>query len=408
MTDTTSQSALTGSPFTALRVRNFRLHFAGQIVSNVGTWFQSIAQALLVIDLTGSGKALGTVAALQFTPMLLLGMYGGVLADRVKPRQLLAITASLAALLATTLAVVTATGHVSVWWVWALAFGLGCVQAFDRPTSQAFLYEMVGPDDLPKAVGLYSITQSSARMIGPALGGAAYAWLGSAACFAINGASFLFVVLALLLMRPAELWPRKIEVEARAAREQVREGVRYAWQNPELRAPLLANVLIGCLAFNFMTSITAMIKLVFHAGAGELGTAHALNAVGSVIGSLVLASVARPTRAHLAITCFALALTILINALAPGLTLFLLWAPIFGFSVGAYQTTLQASVQRATAPGMMGRVSSLLVLGSVGTTPIGSLIVGWLIDAWSARAAMGLGAVACVIGGALLVRSHRR
>lgn len=401
----TSQPLFASSPFAALRVRNFRLHFAGQVVSNVGTWFQSIAQALLVIELTGSGKALGAVTALYFTPMLLLGVHAGVVADRVKPRTLLITTASLAALLAATLAVVTAAERVDIWWVWGLALGLGCVQAFDRPTSQAFLYELVGTEDLPKAVGLYSITQSSARMIGPALGGAAYTLFGGAACFAINAVSFLLVIAALLLMREGELVPRRIE--QRDAGAQVREGLRYAWQQPELRGSLLANLLIGCLAFNFMTVITAMIQFVFHGDARALGAAHALNAVGAVIGSLMLATIRKPSRLHLGITCLAMATTILVSALAPSLTLFLIWAPIFGFSIGAYQTTLQASVQRATAPAMMGRVSSLLVLGSVGTTPIGSVIVGWLIDAWSARAAMALGAGACLVGGLMLLLSRR-
>jgi MFS family permease len=405
MAGPTSQTLLASSPFTALRVRNFRLHFAGQVVSNVGTWFQSIAQALLVLELTGSGKALGAVTALYFTPMLLLGLHAGVVADRVKPRTLLIITSSLAALIAATLAVVTASERVDIWWIWGLALALGCVQAFDRPTAQAFLYELVGAEDLPKAIGLHSITQSSARMIGPALGGAAYTLLGSAACFAINAVSFLFVIVSLLLMRERELVARHRQHGDAGA--QARDGLRYAWQHPDLRRSLLANLLIGCLAFNFMTVITAIVQLVFHGDARALGAAHALNAVGAVIGSLMLATIREPSRLHLAITCLAMATTILVSALAPNLMLFLIWAPIFGFSIGAYQTTLQASVQRVTSPAMMGRVSSLLVLGSVGSTPIGSVIVGWLIDAWSARAAMALGAVACLVAGIALLLSQR-
>jgi MFS family permease len=399
----TSTPTTGSSPLHALRIRNFRLFFIGQVVSNIGTWFQSIAQALLVIDLTGSGKALGTVAALQFTPMLLLGMYGGVLADRWKPRTLLLTTAGLAALCAAVLALVTATHHVTVFWVWGLALGLGCVQALDRPTAQAFLYEMTGPEDLPKAVGLYSTTQSSARMVGPALGGAAYAMFGGATCFAINAASFLFVIVALLRMRSQELWPRQIQ--RHDVREQMRAGLRYAFRSRALRAPILSNFLIGCLAFNFMTVIAAMISFEFHAGSSALGAAHALNAVGAVLGGLWLASVPRPSRFHLALACLAMAVTILVSALSPNLAFFLLWSPIFGFSVGAYQTTLQSSVQGATEPAMMGRVASLLALGSVGTTPIGSMIVGFLIDAWSARAALTLGAVACLAAGTMLLLS---
>jgi MFS family permease len=337
---------------------------------------------------------------------LLFGVHSGVMADRVPLHGMLITTAGLSALIAIAFSVVTALDAVNIWVVWGLALALGCVQAFDRPASQAFLYELVGPADLPKAVGLYSITQSSARMLGPALGGAAYAAFGSGVCFLINGVSFLCVMAALAMMRPAELFSRK--TERRNAGEQVRQGLRYAWQNPELRAPLLANLLIGCLAFNFMVLIAAMISFVFRADAAALGLAHALNAAGAVIGSLMLARIARPTTGHLAATCFAMALTILVNALAPNLLFFLLWAPIFGFSIGAYQTTLQSSVQRATEPSMLGRVSALLTLGTVGTTPIGSMIVGFLIDAWSPRAGMALGALACLLGGALLLTVGRR
>lgn len=394
------------SPFLALQTRNFRLYFFGQITSNIGTWFQSIAQAMLIMELTDSGKALGILAALQFTPILLLGLHGGIMADRLRPRLLLSITAAVAAVLALLLATVTALHIVNEWWVWSLAFCLGCVQAFDRPMAQAFLYEMVGPDQLSSAVALNSITQSSARMIGPALGGAAYAVLGSAACFTVNGLSFLFVIASLLLMRSSELWSRaKVHHDVLT---QLREGLRYVWDNPNLRTPLIANALIGCLAFNFMILIAAMTRFVFKGDASALGMAHALNAVGAVLGSLLIARIRIPTRKHLTIACFTMAIAIAINAAAPSLTLFLVWAPCFGFCIGAYQTTMQASVQRATDPAMMGRVASLLTLGLMGTTPIGGLIVGWMIDAWSPRAAMALGAIASFIGGSIVWAAHRK
>jgi MFS family permease len=384
-------------PFGVLRVRNFRLHFAGQVVSNVGTWFQSLAQALLVTELTGSGKALGLVTALHFTPMMLLGPFGGVLADRLRPRSLLMTTAALAALLAATLAAVAASERISVLWVYGIALALGCVQALDRPTSQAFLYELVGPEDLPKAVGMHSITQSSGRMLGPALGGVAYSVLGTAACFAVNGASSLCVVLALALMRPDQLWPRRGDTGD--PRLRVWHGVRYAFAHPELRAPLLVNVLIGCFAFNFMTTITSMVRFEFDGGAAALGAAHALNAAGAVLGSLLVASLGRPpSRAVLALACCGMAITITVNALSPNLQWFLIWAPAFGLSIGAYQTSLITTVQGATEPGMLGRVSGLLTLGTVGMMPIASLLAGWLIDMCSTRVTMGLGAAACLAG----------
>jgi MFS family permease len=394
------------SPFLALRVRNFRLYFFGQITSNIGTWFQSITQAMLIMELTGSGKALGVLSALQFTPMLILGMYGGVMADRLKPRTLLSITAALAAVFALTLAVVTAMQAITVWWVWSLAFCLGCVQAFDRPMAQAFLYEMVGPDQLTSAVALNSITQSCARMIGPALGGLAYAAFGSAVCFTINGLSFFFVIASLLFMRNSELWQRA--KERHSAVTQLREGLRYVWQNPNLCTPLIANALIGCLAFNFMILLAAMTRFVYQGDANALGMAHGLNAVGAVLGSLLIARIRTPTRKHLTIACFTMAFAIAVYAAVPTLILFLIWAPFFGFCIGAYQTTMQTSVQRATEPRMMGRVASLLTLGHMGTTPIGGLLIGWLIDVWSPRAAMALGAIASLTGGAIVWAAQRR
>jgi len=390
-------------PFSALRVRNFRLFFVGQIASNVGTWFQSLAQVLLVIELTGSGKALGLVTALQFAPALVLGPYAGTLVDRLPTRKSLLVTSLLSALLAGSLAAVAALHGLHVLWVYAIALGLGCVQAFDRPASQAFVYELAGPDELQKAIGLHSITQSSARMLGPALAGAAYPLLGGAGCFAINAASFLCVTAALLAMRSDRLWQRKSAGDA--GRGSIMEGVRYAMQRPELRAPLLVNALVGCLTFNFMTTITAMVRFDLHGDASSVGAAHALNAVGAVLGSLIVVSGGRvPSRAMLALACGGMAFAIAVNAAVPNVLAFLIWAPVFGLSVGAYQTNMLSAVQRNTEPAMLGRMSSLLTLGTTGMAPIASLVAGWLIDAWSARAAMGLGAAASLIGALLLAR----
>jgi MFS family permease len=390
-------------PLGVFRVRNFRLYFAGQLVSSIGTWFQSLAQALLVVDLTGSGKALGLVTALQFCPVLLLAPYGGMLADRMRPRALLMTTARIAALLAIAAAAVAALDRITVPLICALALALGCLQAIDRPTSQAFLYELVGPEELTKAAGVHSITHSAGRMAGPALGGTAYMLFGSAVCFAINGASFLFVMLSLLLIRSDQLWPRQAGASEHGA--QLRDGLRYALQRPELRTPLLVNGLIGCLAFNFMTTITAMVRFEFAGGAAALGAAHALNAAGAILGSLLVTSLSRPpSRALLATACAAMAFAIFVNALAPSLLWFLLWAPVFGFAIGAYQTSLLASVQRATEPAMLGRISGLLVFGSIGAIPVASLIGGWIIDAWSVRAAMALGGFGCLLGALVLAR----
>jgi MFS family permease len=315
------------------------------------------------------------------------------------------VTSGVAGLLAAALSVVTALGHIDVYWVYGMALLLGCVYALDRPAGQAFLYELVGPEQLTRAIGLHSITQSSARMVGPALAGLAYSTLGSAACFAINGASFLCVIAALLWMRREELWARIAEIDRAPPLAQIRDGVRYAAARPELRSALLLSLLIGCFALNFMTTITSMVRLDLQGDASAVGAAHALNAGGAVLGGVLIASLARaPSSALLAATCFGMALTICVNALSPTLEVFLLWAPVFGFSVGAYHGAVLAAVQRATAPAMLGRVSGLLALATTGVMPISSLLAGTLTDLWSTRVAMALGSVACLVGGVALLR----
>ena len=212
----------TRDTFRSLRSRNYRLYFFGQIVSVSGTWMQGVAQAWLVLQLTGSGTALGLTTGLQFLPMLLGGPWAGVLADRVDKRRLLLATQSVAALLAIVLGVLTATGVVTLWMVLVLAFAFGCVVAIDNPARQSFLLEMVGVDDVPNAVTLNSVVINAARGIGPAIGGLLIAGVGIAACFLLNGLSYIAVLVALAMMRSDEL--HDVRRAARAPR-QLREGL---------------------------------------------------------------------------------------------------------------------------------------------------------------------------------------
>jgi MFS family permease len=373
---------------------DFRLHFVGQVLSNVGTWFQNLAQSLLVLHLTHSAASLGLVSALQFAPLLLLGAPVGVLLDRTDRRRVLLCTSSLAGLFAASLGIVTVTGHVTTTWIYAFALGLGFVQAFDRPAGQSFVFELVDQKTLPNAVSLNTVIQSSARVLGPGLGALLYAASGAAACFFVNGASYLIVLAAILAIRRRDLTQRP---RAMRRPRQLREGVSYVWSSPTLRGPILANFLIGTLAFNFMTTITATVQLHFGAGATDVGLAHSTNAAGAIAGGLLIGVFAVGRRRRLVLTCLALAATMIGNALAPDLVFFLAWAPIFGFTVTAYQATMTGIVQSSTAPEMQGRVMSLVAMGSVGTTPIGALISGAVIDAWGTPAVFYMGAASCLL-----------
>jgi MFS family permease len=230
--------------FRALGNYNYRLYWCGQLVSLIGTWMQRIGQAWLVLQLTDSPLALGTITTIQFTPVLLFSLFGGVLADRVPKRKLLITTQSVMLLQATTLAVLTSTGLINLALLYVLAAVLGTTSALDNPTRQAFVSEMVGPDDLPNAVALNSSQFNSARLIGPGLGGLAIAAIGIAGCFYLNAISFFAVLTSLLLMRPHELFHPPAIRRGRVL-GQIGEGLRYAVTTPDFLLLVMLLAVIG-------------------------------------------------------------------------------------------------------------------------------------------------------------------
>jgi MFS family permease len=394
-------------PSQALGYRNYRLYFGGQLLSNVGTWFQVLAEGLLVLELTGKASALGLTAALQFLPVLLFSAWAGVLLDRLNVRRVIIVTAGLAAAQSLTLGILTATGHVTYGWVLSLAFLMGCFQMFDRPSAQALLPELVAPNAIASAVSTNTILVSIARLAGPAIGGLLYAWKGPQLCFFGNAVSFLFVMAAMLAMRTRDLYPRK---QRQRDRGQIREGFRYVWGHPGMRRLIVANAVIGLFAFNFLTTIPAMVTFVFDQGSGVVGASHAINATCSVLGGLVLARYFhRATMRGFELACVLLATAFTVQALAPTLAVYLASMTILGVAFVVYQTSSQTYIQQNTRPEFLGRVMSLYFLGVQGTTPIGALLTGWLTDAVSARAAVAVGAVAivCVLAGLVLSRPSR-
>ncbi|MFD5087392.1 MFS transporter [Kitasatospora sp. NPDC058406] len=383
-----------GGMFSSLRVRNYRYYFAGQVVSNTGTWMQRIAQDWLVLSLTGSPLAVGITTAMQFLPMLLLGLFGGVLADRMPKRRLLIFTQGAMGLLAAGLAVLTVGGVVTPYYVYVFALLLGLVTVVDNPTRQAFVSEMVGPKDLANAVSLNAANFQTARLVGPAVAGLLIAAVGSGWAFAVNALSFAAVIGGLLAMRPGELRPT-----APIAREkgQLREGLRYVKERPELLWPMVLAGFIGTFGFNFPTLLSGFATDTFHVGAGQYGLLNTAMAVGSLTGALIAARRGAPRLRRLVGAALAFGLLEVVAAFAPGYWTFAALLTLIGVFGLSFNTSVNAALQLATEPAMRGRVMGLLVLVFTGGTPIGAPIVGWVTASYGPR----LGLLACGLVSAL-------
>lgn len=395
--DPAAGAAIARSAFT---VRNVRLYLAGQSLSNIGTFFQVVALSLFVLHLTGSGFALGATLSLGAVPFLVLGPWAGTVIDRLQIRRLLMVTSTLAGIEALALGILISAGLISLSWILVLTLLLGCVQIFDRPASQAFLNELVPREQLPSAVALASAAQSVGRLGGPAIAALVYASLGPAWCFYVNGASYLAVVVALAFLRHSEMLPHPARSHASG---QFREGLRFVWCSSLHRSVLLANALIGCLAFNFALFYSSIVTKDFHAGSLAFGIAESLNAITAVLGGLLLTRSPRtPTRRSFAIACFALGLSLAWSAASPTLGIFFAGMLYFGAAVVYYSTVSQSLIQQNTPPALIGRVMSFFTLGIMGTTPVGGLISGLVIDVFDPRAALGLGAASLFVCGATM------
>lgn len=382
------------SIFSSLRFRNYRLFFIGQAVSNTGTWMQRIAQDWLVLSLTGSSAAVGITTALQFLPMLLFGLYGGVLVDRLPKRPLLMFTQFAMGTTGLALGVLTLTGHVQVWHVYAIAFVLGLVTVIDNPARQTFVFEMVGPDQLANAVSLNSANFQSARLVGPAVAGLLIGAVGSGYAFVFNGVSFLAPMAALLLMRNAEL--HRVERTPRG-KGQLREGLRYVAGRPELLWPIVLVGFIGTFGFNFAIWLTAFTDTVFHSGARTYGLLNSLMAAGSLMGALLAARRATSRLRLLVIAALVFGVLEIVAAATPSFWLFaLLLVPIgmFGLTVNV---TANSSIQMATDPAMRGRVMALYMMVFTGGTPLGAPLVGWITDTYGARIGFATGGAISVL-----------
>jgi MFS family permease len=380
--------------FAALAVPNYRRYISGQIVSLVGTWMQMTAQSWLVLTLTNSSTDLGLIIALQTLPVLLLGPYGGVIADRVDKRRLMVVLQCCMGIQALVLGLLTVTGLVKVWEIGVLAALLGLNNAFENPARQSFMLEMVGAEHLRNAVSLNSVLVNVARSVGPAIAGVLIATVGDGVCFLANALSFVAVVVSLMRLERSSIHPSPPNTRGPG---QLREGLRYINQTPELRIPLLMMAVVGCLGYEFQVSLPVMARQGLHTGAAGFGFMTAAMGIGAVGGGLLVAARGRIGVRTLVIAAAAFGIAFAFAAAAPNLPIELVALALLGWASISFMSTGNSTLQLTAAPTMRGRVMSLWFVAFQGSTPIGGPIIGWMMAWAGARAGLGTGAATCLL-----------
>jgi len=381
--------------------RNFRLFLTGQFISAIGTWMTFTATSWLVLTLTHSGTALGINSALAFGPVLILGPWGGVLADRFDKRRILTITQTSSAVISLALATIVFTDVVTLWMVFALSLAAGCVTSIDNPARQSFYVEMVGEERLTNAVSLNSAAFTGARIIGPAVAGILIATVGMAVCFLIDACSYAAVVAALLAMRPGEM-----HAQERSDRERghLIEGIRYVWSTDELRRPLLVMAVVFTFVFQWQVLVPLLAERTFGAGAGEFGILSAAAGIGSFFGAITAANrSADPTMRRLGVSLAGVGVAMALVAFSPTLAVALVLMVPVGFCAMTFMITGNTMLQLESKPQARGRVMALYGAVFLGSTPIGAPLVGVLAGHLGARVAFfGCGVLAVAVAAAVL------
>jgi MFS family permease len=376
--------------FNSLEVPNYRRYFAGQLISLSGTWMQTVAAIWVILSLTDSGVAVGLTTALQFLPMLLIGAWGGLLADRIPKRRLLISTQALMAIPAVGLFAVTAGGVVAPWMVYLAVFAMGAVNAIDNPTRQSFVIEMVGPERVVNAVSLNSVIVQAARIVGPALAGILIATVGVVPCFALNALTFVAMILALWRMEPERLRAAPVVEREPAA---IRAGLRYVLRTPELMVPLALMGLVGTLGFNFQVVLPLLAKFSFGAGAMTYAALVSAMAAGSIAGALVNGHRGRTGPRLIAGGALAFGVSALGAAAMPSLAFEIPALALLGAASVTFAATINSTLQLAVSPEMRGRVMALYSVVFLGSTPIGAPLAGWLAQTYDPRVALLLAGV---------------
>ncbi|MDI2098973.1 MFS transporter [Ruicaihuangia caeni] len=395
--------------FLALRGMNYRLWFAGALISNVGLWMQRTAQDWLVLtELTDNdATALGINMGLQFAPQLLLVPWAGLIADRFERRHLLIITQASAALLAVGLGALVLTGHVALWHVFAFSAALGVVSAIDSPARQAFVSDLVRKRELPNAVALNAASFNTARLIGPAVAGGLVVLVGPGWVFVLNAGTYAATITALLLLNASTLFrtPR-----APRGKGELLAGFRYVRRRGDLLVLFIAAFIIGTFGLNFPIYSSTMTRIEFGLGAGEYGVLSSILAIGSITGALVAARRERPRLRIVFGAAGLFGLACLLSAAMPSFWSYAVSLIVVGLASTTFMTTANATIQTTTSPVMRGRVMALYMAIFVGGTPLGAPIVGWIASEFGPRSALLVGAasgiVTAIIGVAWMVVAH--
>jgi MFS family permease len=395
--------------FSSLSNPNYRKFFFGQTTSLIGTWMQTTAQSWLVFTLTHSATDIGFVVALQTLPVLVLGPYGGVIADRVDKRRLMIGLQTMMGLQATALAVLAILHMVTYLDVCLLAVVLGMNNAFENPSRQAFVLEMVGADNLRNAVSLNSTMNNVARAVGPAIAGVLIAAVGEGWCFALNAVSFIAVVGSLVTMDRSTLRPSTPTIRAKG---QLREGFRYVAKTPKLAIPLVMMALVGMLAYEFQVTLPIVAGKVFHGSSATYGLLLAVMGAGAVIGGLWTAARGKTGSRALTRAAIVFGICMTFASFAPFLGIEFVAIAVVGFASVTFLAMANSTLQLNTEPQMRGRVMALWAVAFMGSTPIGGPLIGWITSSAGARAGLGVGAASCfaagIIGWLALRHMHSR
>ena len=380
--------------FASLSIRNFRIYFIGQGLSQAGTWMQTIALSWLVLQLTHSGTQLGFVTAVQFLPILLFGAWGGLITDRFSKRKLLYVTQSLAGSLSLLLGLLVATHSVHIWIVYTIAALAGFGRVIDNPARQTFIMEMVGKDKIKNAVTLNSTMVNMARIVGPSIAGILIATVGVGPCFLIDAGSYAAVLIALFLMDASQLMPA--ELVARESK-QVRAGLVYVWHERRLKATLIMMVIMGIFAYEFPVILPLLATHTFHGGAATYSLMTTAMGIGAVLGGLYTAGRKAVSHSYVLKVAVLFGLSILMVAIMPDIAMTYVALVLLGALSVQFISQGNATLQLDSSPVMRGRVMALWSIAFLGTTPIGGPIIGFVADHTTPRIGLLVGSTSCFV-----------
>jgi MFS family permease len=382
--------------FSSLKVRNFRLYFFGQIISNTGNWLTNVAIILLVLKLTHSGLDVGILAACSYGPILLFSAWAGSVVDRANKRHFLLLTQGLEMIQSFGLAILAFMHHPPILGLYALAILGGFFLAFDNPIRRSFVSEMVPREQIPNAVVLYSLVVNISRIFGPALAGVLIVTAGYGWCFTLDALSYLVVIFCIIRMRPSELFSQPIAAKTKGA---VRDGIRYVKDTPLLWISFIMLAMIGVFSYNFTVTLPLFVTTALHGNTTSFTVLYSIFSVGAVVGGLVIARRHIVELRHIIIGALALGAAMIILSVVPNIHYAFPAALLLGLASILYMTATTTVVQVRSKPEMLGRVLALQTVLLIGTTPIGGPLLGWLSDVRGGRMPILLGGIVALAAG---------